>query len=77
MLCIGAGADDAGLRALTHVAAGVKVIEIVRCGFQTLQIILHRFAGECAGVFVCGAGIDRIRRVGEQHGKVVFRRQLV
>ena len=55
---------DAFFRSLPDVASGVKVIEISRHKFHPAQIVLHGVSGKLERFFLLCAGIERIRRVG-------------
>ena len=58
--------------ALLHMAAGVEVVERVRDMLKACEVICHRFACEGAQVFLGGAGVHRIGRMGDERADAVL-----
>jgi len=63
---------DAGLFALSDVAAGVKVVEVARQPLHARQVVKHRFQREIARFRVGRTRVERVGSVRQQLAETVF-----
>ena len=69
----GGDVGDALFRSLSHMTAGVEIIEVPRRIFQPLQIIGKGVPGEFPCSFLIGAGVQGVGRVSQNGRKAMLR----
>lgn len=62
---------DARLRALSHMAAGMKVVELAGQRFHAPQVVGKGQTGEFPHLRLVRAGVDRVGRVGQERAEVM------
>ena len=62
----------AHLDALLDVAAGVEVVVVAGHILHAPQIVGHRFGGKTTDIRISRAGVERVGRMGDDLGDVVF-----
>lgn len=64
--------SDSGINALTRVAAGMEIVNLMGECFHPREILRKAAVGEVPHLCIGGAGVERIRRVRDQRAEAVF-----